>query len=87
MKVTFKICSYMYKILHGLTPDYLSCAIARNGPSTARSNGAEKNGRKEQLCGGRPSHVEQLAKVYKINRDIGSFPKKKPNLFRLHYLA
>ena len=35
MRVTFKICTCMYKILHGLAPDYLNCAIVRNAPTRA----------------------------------------------------
>ena len=35
MRVTFKICTCMYKILHGLARDYVNCAIARNAPTRA----------------------------------------------------
>ena len=35
MRITFQICNYMYKIVHGLAPEYLNCAIVRNAPILA----------------------------------------------------
>ena len=37
--------------------------------NTARCTGAERNGRQKQLCGGRPNHVEQLAKVCELSEN------------------
>ncbi|KAI0229643.1 hypothetical protein LSAT2_019887 [Lamellibrachia satsuma] len=41
MRVTFKICTCMYKILHGLAPDYLNCAVARNASTRALQSASD----------------------------------------------
>ena len=68
MRVTFKICTCMYKILHGLAPDYLNCAIARNAPTRALRSASDTTllavtvpRRTVGSCTGRSNHVEQLA--------------------------
>ena len=63
-------CDIQDFCMHGLVPDYLNCVIARNVPTRALrsvSDHAEENGQMEQLCGGRPNHMEHLAKVCEIN--------------------
>ena len=32
MRISFQICKYMCMCVHGLSPDYLNCAIVRNTP-------------------------------------------------------
>ena len=93
-RVTFKICTYMYKILHGLAPDYLNCAIARKAPTRALWPASDTTrlavtGREQRSEGAALPWQTQpcgtFPKVCEINRDIGSFPKQKLKLTYLVY--
>ena len=35
MRVIFKICTYIFKIMHGLAPDYLNCVVVCYAPTRA----------------------------------------------------
>ena len=96
MIFTLKICTYMYKILHCLAPDYLNRAIVHYARSRALRLESDTTFLTVTvprgtvgLSSGRPIYVKQLAKVCEINWDIGSFPKATKNsriLLTLHYL-
>ena len=97
MRVTFKICTCMCKILHGLAPDYLSCAIARNAPTRALRSASDATllavtvprrtvGRCSFAVAG-PTMWNSLPKSVRTTETLAAFRKQlKTHLFRLHYL-
>ena len=97
MRVTFKICTCMYKILHGLAPDYLNCAIARNAPTRALRSASDVTllavtvpkrtvGNCSFAVAG-PTMWNSLPKSMRTTETLAAFRKElKTHLFRLHYL-
>ena len=97
MRVTFKICTCMYKILHGLAPDYLNCAIARNAPTRALRSASDTTllavtvprrtvGRCSFTVAG-PTMWNSLPKSVRTTETLAAFRKQlKTHLFRSHYL-
>ncbi|KAK2177506.1 hypothetical protein NP493_594g00026 [Ridgeia piscesae] len=70
--------------MHDLAPDYLNCAIPRDAPIRALRWASDatllavtvprRTVGSSLAC---PTMWNSLPKVYKINRDIGNFPRKK----------
>ena len=97
MRLTFKICTCMYKILHGLAPDYLNCAIARHAPTRALRSASDVTllavtvprrtvGRCSFAVAG-PTMWNSLPKSVRTIETLAAFRKQlKTHLFRLHYL-
>jgi hypothetical protein len=97
MRVTFKICTCMYKILHCLTPDYLNCAIARKAHTRALRSASDatlfpvtvprRTVGKYSFAAARPTIWNSLPKSVRTTETLAAFRKQlKTHLFRLHYL-
>ena len=97
MRITFKICTCMYKILHGLAPDYLNCAIASKAPPRVLRSASDVKllavtvprrtvGRCTFAVAG-PTMWNSLPKSVRTTGTLAAFRKQlKTHLFRLHYL-
>ena len=98
MRISFKICTYMFKAIHGLGPEYINCAVERYMPVRAlRSscNGILLNvtvpkktiGQSSSAVAG-PQMWNDLPIDVRSAQSLTSFRKHlKTCLFRRHYLA
>ena len=97
MRVTFKIYTCKYTILHGFAPDYLNCAIVRNAPTRALRSASDATllevtvprgtvGRCSFALAG-STMWNSLPKSVRKTETLAAFRKQlKTHLFRLHYL-
>ena len=69
MRISFKICTYMFKAIHGLGPEYINCVVERYMPVRVTScNGIllkvtvpRKTIGQSNFRSSRPTDVERLA--------------------------
>ena len=98
MRISFKICTYMFKAIHGLGPEYINCVVERYMPVRAlRSscNGIllkvtvpKKTIGQSSFAVAGPQMWNDLPIDVRSPQSLTSFRKHlKTCLFRRHYLA
>ena len=98
MRISFKICTYMFKAIHGLGPEYINCVVERYMPVRARRS--SYNGILLKVTVPRktiglssftvtgPQMWNDLPIDVRSAQSLTAFRKRlKTCLFRRHYLA